>query len=238
MYHRIKLFDFINGVFMWFSNDFFTVLNNAGRTQNDTDLLNQTLDSIKDKINSCENVQKLPEIRRNYVKGGSRKAFASWKFDGNSHYYIHTVGTRSELQPNIGVWADNRIRVGYGFELTGAGYGEPKKCRKFIQSTIKLLKSQQVSVTQYWEDCVNIYVESHSKQDGFSAKCIKPSELVDFLSMENQDWLFFGHIIDMKDDDSNPSTLSQTTSLEFINKLFGNTLGFYDAVWQIYKSIP
>ncbi|WP_139282228.1 hypothetical protein [Thiothrix caldifontis] len=224
---------------MWFSNEFFTLLNNASKTQDDTDWLNQTLNSIKDKINSCENIQKLPEIRRKYVKRGSRRALGSWVFDGNSHYYIHTVGTRSELQPNIGVWADNRIRVGYGFELTKAYFGNPEKCHKFMESAVKVLSNRQANINSHWENCSNIYVESYSKEDNYSENHIESSSMIDFLtSFEKPEWLFFGHVINVNETESIPSILDETSSLKFIDTFFGETSDFYGAVCEIYKSTP
>lgn len=136
---------------MWFSSDLFQKMSN--------DCCHEVSDQILDVINSKPNVQKIAEIRRRFIHRGATQVFASWRVSDTGHHaYTYNKGARSELQANIGIW-DEGIRLGYGFDPTGAMFGEPEKDYKFLNTTITLLQDCNSATNKIWKTLSPIYAE-------------------------------------------------------------------------------
>lgn len=223
---------------MWFTSDFF-----------DKDNLEIPKD-ILNLINSQPYVKKISEIRkgirRRFKLRGAKEVFSHWRMDTEwNHAFTFNKGARNELQANIGIWGkgikgneirSKGIRLGYGFNFTRGGRGEPSKVYKFLEIMMHLLQDNNSVTSKIWKNLSPLYVEYEKENNERKETYINFEQLFDWLNTENAIWLFFGRFIGIKAKDDIPSILDEKKSLVFINEFFEKTLDFYEEVLGKYYS--
>jgi hypothetical protein len=213
----------------WFTEGLLQKLDNTHSQE-----ISSGLDNILSSINSKHYVQKIGEIRRQFVPRGANKVFEYWRIQ-DDHSYTFNKGARSELQANIGIWPDG-IRLGYGFEPTSAMFGNPDNICRFLNITKELLQNANSVTSRTWEKLSPLYAESCLNTTDLKQEVIQFDELYDWLNTENATWLFWGCFVGIKPDGKTPSILDHKNSLDFIDNFFETTLEFYEEVWRHYKA--
>lgn len=217
---------------IWFTNDLLQKFADH-RSQE----VSRDLTYILSSINSRHYVQKIAEIRRQFVKRGATEVFAKWRISKDEdHVYTYNKGARSEIQANIGIW-NNGIRLGYGFEPTSAMFGQPDNINRFLYITMDLLQNANSVTSKTWKERSPLYVEKYLRTNDWQTTVkLQFNELYDWLKTENATWLFLGCFIGIEPDGKTPSILDQKNSLDFIDKYFESTLDFYEEVWRHYRA--
>lgn len=216
----------------WFTNEMFQKFANHRGHKVSEDELN----SILVPINARPHVEQIAETRRQFVRQGATEVFTKWRFHKNGkHVYTYNKGGRSELQANIGIFPEG-IRLGYGFNLSGAAFGDRYKASKFLEITVELLKDLSSSTYRIWKSLSPVYAEVLVQKTKFwDPTDIEFQDLPKWLSTEDALWLFFGRFVGIETGINTPSILEQKSTLDYIDEFFASTLSFYEEVWREFQ---
>lgn len=171
---------------------------------------------LHDFLNDASSVQGIQVIRG---KQPNTRAFKNFRTSPH-HWYIYHSGGRNEAQLNIGMYAtekNNHVRIGLGFEATSKQFGKPKLVNARYKALVDLLDAQN-PIGRQLAGNKDYAVEYRDINEGQTA--LKHEKPIEFLreSIEQYPWIFFGRILDRKDDAktlASPALFTKTINTVF-----------------------